>query len=404
MRTFLHYAVISMSVLLSSVVHADPGSIIGGGNFTDGRDTEEAKFKALQHLGAGMCRVNVYPRRYFSDKAPGPSSLDAAMQDAYEHGIKPMILFEFYGSYGDPGDYEKWHTIGRTWAEYWRPGGTWATKTGAKDWGVTVYSAFNEPDAKQVIDRKKYRECLKGLADGVHSVDASLKVIPGGFCRANSHSDYTLRGYVPAIADLLNDGTLDGIDLHTYYDIEYAPMERTHRNSAQSNFDDVKKASGITRDINFYSTEFNYKRREVSEDQAAAGLLTGIWDHVGVVGNAGQPVSQMALVWNLFNGTDKTFYGLAAASDPYVPGSRAQVVKMVTRLTRGMEFVSLDPRRSGVFVLERPDAKLWVWQNRAGWTEKPGDQFTLADLPAGTQCVEVYAWDGLQQTIEVKST
>ena len=209
------------------------------------------------------------------------------------------------------GTYEQWVGLGKAFAEHCRPNGTWAREHGVKNWGITIYTAFNEPDggdykAGGAIGPPRYVAALKGIADGVHSVEASLKVLPGGFLSPNAFRDWTLRGLGSALAPLWNDGTLDGIDLHTYYDVQYAPMEKTYERSAQNNFDQVKKACGITRDIHFYATEFNYKKRLVEEDQAAKGFLTGLWDNLGVVKKDGKTGATMfAFPWNLFNDAQK---------------------------------------------------------------------------------------------------
>ncbi|MFX8660988.1 hypothetical protein ABTM16_20410, partial [Acinetobacter baumannii] len=77
---------------------------------------------------------------------------------------------------------------------------------GIKDWGVTIYTAVNEPDVQATIPRKAYHDALQGFAEGIHKIDPALKVVPGGFARCNSDGDATLRGYAAAIGDLLEDG------------------------------------------------------------------------------------------------------------------------------------------------------------------------------------------------------
>jgi hypothetical protein len=394
--------------------------LLGGANF-DNADVGGAcsnKLAVLKTLGFGQCRLNLYVQWYIERKnweRPTPRGADAFVRLAHDHGVRPMILFEFYRFYTNEmrlGTRQEWAGIGRAFAERFRPNGTWGRENGVTNWGITLYSAWNEPDMSSFVDKntKKipdpgpYIEAIKGLAEGVHAVDPSLKVMPGGFCSPNASHDWTLGGVGPMLAPLWNDGTLDAMDLHTYYDVEYAPMEGNYKNSAQSNFDDVKKACGITRDIAFCATEFNYKKRAVTEEQAARGLLTGIWDNLGVVGNDGKtPVALLAFPWNIFHDPKSDeHYGMSESLAPWRPTARGRVLKLVAELTRGMRFVSLDPRKSGVFVLEGEGRKLWVWQNRKVWTDAPGASFTVTEIPEGTAKIEVYGWDGLRTTVSLK--
>ena len=45
--------------------------------------------------------------------------------------------------------------------------------------------------------------------------------------------------------------------------------------------------------------------------------------------------------------------------------------------------------------------KLWVWQNRKAWTNRPGPVFTIRDIPTKAVELSVYGWDGLRQTIKL---
>lgn len=67
-------------------------------------------------------------------------------------------------------------------------------------------------------------------------------MVAGGLREVQSSDDPTLAGYGPALAPLLNSGTLDGLDLHTHYDAAQAPIEGGYEQSAQGNFDEVKQA------------------------------------------------------------------------------------------------------------------------------------------------------------------
>lgn len=388
------------------VVAAEPGAgdvpgMLGGGNIRVPPRAEQ--FETLARIGAGMCRIPIHPNDYFRDGRPSPERIDQAVLMAHRHGITPMLLFEYYTRFhGELGDGARWRDIGRAFAARFRPGSEWLKSEGVEDWGITVYTAINEPMWKDnnptPIPVDQYVAALEGLARGVHSVDAGLLVGPGGFQEVPLFQNRN--PYAKAVAPLLNDGTLQGIDIHRYWDVQWVPMQGTNRFSLQSQFDQVKRDLGITADIAFWCTEFNFKKRLVDEEEAARGLLTAVWDAVGIVGNDGQPVAQFVLPWNIFHLAEKDPpYGMARSDDPWTPTARGEVLVLVCRLSKGLRWVSLDPRGEGLFVLEGEGRRLWVWQNRTGWTRRPGVAIMLAGIPAEAGRLEIYAWDGLRRTV-----
>ncbi len=384
---------------------------IGGGNLVTHLAGEGTQiYQALHGVGARMGRMDSYGWRTLA-RVPTPHDFDAAMLEAHKNGIMPLILLEYEGSYQrlDPpqpiGSYQDWFAAGQAMARRFRPGGDWGRENGIPDWGATVFTAINEPDVQATIPRQDYHDALAGLADGVHSVDPKLRVVPGGFATCNSHGDATLRGYGPAIADLLEDGRLDGIDLHTYYNDKWYPMTRGREFSVQTCFDRIKQAMGLSRDINFYATEFNVARAGAwdSDTDAARLFLNAIWDQLAVVGKDGSmPVSMLAFPWNLGDtpDVDGVAYAMATGKDPWTPEARSLVVKTVLQLAGHMRIVSID-RRLALYTLRGPDADLIVWQNIAGWTDRPGRAVEL-ELPAWTRSLEVWGWDGLRRQIEAK--
>lgn len=386
---------------------------VGGGNLVThlaGAPTAQM-YEALRGVGAKLGRMNSYGWRDLTRK-PTPKDFDAAMLEAYRRGVIPIILLEYEGSYQflqppQPiGSYADWHTAGKVMAARFQPDGEWSQEHGIRGWGVTIYSAVNEPDVQTTIPRDDYRDALAGLADGVHSVNAGLRVVPGGFATCNSHGDATLRGYGPAIAPLLEDGRLDGIDLHTYYNARWYPLTRGREFSAQTCFDRVKAAMGLRRDVNFYSTEYNIARAEDWSDPKliARLFLTAFWDNVGVVRADGRTsATVIAFPWNLGDTgetADGLTYAMAVAKNPWAPDLRAAVLRTVLRLAGDMKFTALDPRGSGTYALEGKDSVLFVWQNLPGWTDRPGPTWEV-DLPEWARIAELWGFDGLRKTLPV---
>ena len=399
--------VVGLSVaFLAASGAADVSRCVGGGNLAPGDAGRiEQQLKLLETLGAGFCRVTVHAGDYWpADGRPRPERYDELILQAHRHRVEPMLLFEYYTRWNRPlGGYNKWHAIGRAFAERFGPNSTWLRSKGITDWGVRYYSAINEPmwrsNNPQPIPVNTYVQALEGLADGVHTISGELRVSPGGFQEIPLLRD---NPYGPAIAGLYNRRKLFAIDIHRYYDVEYQPMYGSNRNSLQTQFDQVRRKWGISAPIRFYTTEFNFKKREVDEAEAAAGFLTALWDALGVVDDAGQGVSAFAMPWNIFHlDTQDEHYGLTRAYDPWRPTLRGQTLRIVLQLTREMDFMSLDPRKSGLFVLTGAGKKMWVWQNRKGWTDRPGTSFVVTDIPEGVDQIEVYGWEGLRKLVNV---
>ena len=385
---------------------------LGGGNMVThlaGVPTATL-YQALKAIGARSGRMDSYGWRDL-DRKSTPHDFDAAMREAYRNGITPIILLEYEGSYQDldppqpVGSYADWYEAGRAYAARFRPGGDWARENGAGNWGVTVFTAINEPDVQATTPHAAYRDALAGLADGVHSIDPGLRVVPGGFATCNSRGDPTFGGYGTAIADLLEDGRLDGIDLHTYYNARWFPLDRGREFSAQACFDKARSALGVRRDINFYATEFNVARGDGWEDDDTLGalFLTAIWDHLGVQKTDGSSATVLAFPWNLSDTghIEGPAYAMAAGENPWKPDVRARVLKMVAGLAGDMSFVALDPRHSGTFVLEGPDARLVVFQDRPGWTDLPAGEDWTVVAPPWAKTAELWGWDGLRRKLAV---
>ena len=405
----------------------DLPSMSGGGNFTNGNFGVQTKqqLKILKdYYGVGKARINLYPNYYYNKQQAKatPASIDSVMILFYESGIEPILLFEYYGSYNDLGTKQKWETIGREFAKKWAPNSAHLISKGIKNWGIKHYTLINEPDLDQSIPKtsadnalSNYHDVIEGFADGVHSVSKDLKVIPGGFASENAWSIHDLKGYLPAIADLVNNGKVAGIDLHTYNDDRFAPIIKatngwtTYVFSAQSDFNEVKKASGIKSDVGFYSTEYSYKAntQTITEDAAAKFLFMTIFNNLGIVGNDGKTLkTNYALAWNLFNTTtsDPT-YGFCYQLDPYLPTPKALTFKLAMDLTRGLEYTSLDSAK-GIYVLANKTENAWVYHNTPTWTNllsatdlKNGySSFSIPNVPIKHSMINCCNYKGLVQT------
>jgi hypothetical protein len=397
----------ALILLLPFCLRADIAATIGGGNFDSGRrlDSAPARFKALNTIGGGICRIPISVNDYYNprDNAPHPQRLDELVLMAHRHGITPMVLFEYYTRWNGPlGGRDKWLAVGRAYAGRFRPNSPFLLANGIRDWGIIHYTAINEPMWKDNnptrIDPAEYAIAIEALADGVHSVDPALKVSPGGYQEVPLFQNRN--PFIKAVAPLYNSGKLHAIDIHRYWDVQYVPMT-SYRFSLQAQFEQVKQNAGITADVAFHTTEMNFKKRLVTEEQAAAGLLTALWDALGVTGQNGQPVTQFVMPWNLFHLAERDeHYGMCTRLDPWTPTARGKVVQSVCRLAAGMKFTRCEPKR-GEFVLEGAGRKLWVWQNRGGWTSAPGQAFAISGIPAGAKVIEVHGWDGLLRMVDV---
>jgi hypothetical protein len=368
--------VIVIGLLLSFDIHAqaqDPAiqnaplrARIGAGNLTTlfAGAPSAPLYAALHSVGAPRARMNSYGWRSL-DRTPTPRDFDAAMLEAYKHAISPVILLEYDGSYqtlvppNQIGSYSDWYAAGQAIAKRFAPDGDWGRENGIAGWGVTIYSAINEPDVEASIPFGAYHDALAGLADGVHSIGSALRVVPGGFATCNSSGDPTLRGYGPAIADLLEDGHLDGIDLHTYYHSRWFPLTSGRYYSAQGCFDRVKAALGLQRDVNFYATEFNIAKLDAWADPRVAArlFLTAFWDEAGVVGqDKHSSATVLAFPWNLADtgSVNGPAYAMAKTSNPWTPELRATMLQTVLRLAGDMKFIQLDPLGTGTYTLDGP--------------------------------------------------
>jgi hypothetical protein len=405
----------------------NPASLSGGGNLNNGTFSliNKQKVDILKNMGVKMARISLYPGDYWDEnlKKAVPQKLDSLILYMAKNGIKALVLFEYYGNYpslGSPlGKYSKWFDIGKAFAARFSKGSAFFTSNGYANYGISYYSAINEPDIsgyaipKTIIDgAENYHDALEGLADGSHSIDMSLKVIPGGFATENAYSNHTLAGYGTAIADLWNNGKLAGIDLHTYNDARYAPIVRwdgykTKYFMPQTDFEEVKASCGITRDIGFFCSEYGFKANTqgISDSMSAKRHLTCIWANLGVVGNDNATsATEYALVWNIFNTVEAdSVYGMCDTFTPFAPNLKGKTYQLVMNLSKDMNFTKLDPRDRGEFILESPTRKMWVFQNIQTLSSIYGSSYLVNQIPTNVKNLKVYNWKGLLKTIPVSN-
>ena len=402
-------------VASAGAARADVPAQIGSGNLhLTKAGKADAQLQAIVAAGAKMVRVPGDPASFWDAQTQRatPEKWDETILEAHKYGLTPMLLFEFYTrhhlkamSLEEFGQREVWSKIGQAFAERYSPNSAWLKAKGISDWGITFYSAINEPMWKGnnpiAIPTDSYVNALEGLADGVHAVNAELRVSPGGY--QESPLFMNKNPYVKAVAPLYNNGKLYALDIHRYWDDRHVPMQESRKYSLQTQFDAVKKNAGIAADIKFYTTEFNYKRSQsgqlLPDEMVASRFLTALWDALGVAGNAGEPVTQFVMPWNLTSLRDRDQnYGMTRQLQPWLPGARGETLRLVTGLTPGLEIVR-SSRATGELMLRGPGRTMWVWHNRAGWADKPGAEYAIKDVPATASEILVYGWNGLRKTV-----
>ena len=391
-------------------------STAGGGNLAPS-DATSAKIADLVALHAGVGRLSLYPDdMYFVNGAPSPGRGDDVVLAMLRAGVRPYVIFEFESSY-DSADlgkpertYADWYAIGQAFAQRFKPHSEFLLGQGVSDAGIIEWSAINEVDRKSAEDPAltypQYHEMLRGLSDGVHASHAAGKVYPAGYLAPNRDREYTAHGYLPAVADLINDGTLAGFDLHTYVDKSYAPLFNTYDHSFQRDFERCIEQSAITRlDIDWVSTEHNVKadpeasKQGYDEPTARNWFLTHFFDMHGAVRADGTPAPGVRLAWNLWRQGPEAYY-MASQLVPRTPRWTGRTYEMLLALLHDLSFVASDTV-SGTFELKGHGRTAWVFQNlHPTWSTKFGASFTISDMPANATKVDVYDGNGLLETVQ----
>lgn len=381
------------------------GDMAGGGNFYNDEIPAD-QYSVLDALGARAIRMAVYPYWYFGRPENTEADYnDKAVAYALAHGANILYQCEYLPSYPAPDrSYNTWFAIGRNLATRYSPGSPVLMSLGipARK-GVVQWSAINEPDATQELI-SDYRTMIKGYADGIHSISPFAKVYPGGFLSPNRDSEYTGNGYIPTIVDLINDGTLSGVDLHLFSDKLYAPIENTWQKSAQRDFDAVVSTTGISRNVDLLISEHNFKNTDsgqsYDESYVKRMMLPHIFDVFGYVHADKTPAIRMALVWNLFRQNGSPYFLTTGGTNWYQGGI---VYNMVLHLLGDCHFVFNDPRSTGRYELTntRHSKYAWVFQNHhQTWSTDYGP-WRQIDYPFRTSVLRRYNHNGLQQVIRI---
>ena len=140
-----------------------------------------SQFKALNDVGATVCRFALDPEQYYDDnQGTVVYSIDDGLEQAFNHNVSVILLFNADEAAGSIGNYDKWFKIGVGFAKRYGPDGEWGRERELEGVGVRIFSAIDEPEGGQIAV-KDYVAALSGLAAGVHTIDNSLMVLPGGF-------------------------------------------------------------------------------------------------------------------------------------------------------------------------------------------------------------------------------
>ncbi|MBV6645593.1 MAG: DNRLRE domain-containing protein [Cyclobacteriaceae bacterium] len=377
-------------LLITSTYAQDAASLMGSCGFNQGIVDINTfnSIEAHHTLGLRSTRIAVYPT--FDSRTGNviPQVLDNLILLLYEQGIRPMLLVEHYLKHNGPiGSYRKWYKIGWAFANRFSPNSPWLKNKGIKDWGIKYYTAFNEPDNS--FETEEYINAIRGFANGVHAVNKGLQVAPGGFMEVPLFTN--TNKYMPGLAALYNDGTLDAIDIHRYYDRRNPYQVRSRAMSQQALVDSLKSRHHIHADIRVWSTEYNARGADGIGN--AIDFITATWDLLTVTNENGEFISDFALAYvSYMKESDNRHLGMAISKFPYEGNAKGKSHRMMTFLSDGLRLKNKDPDL-GIIRLEGKEKKMWVWHNRTEWSSLAGGTIHLDDIPIYARQLEVYRYD-----------
>lgn len=359
--------------------------------------------EAVQAAGLSYTRIGIFPEFFLDGNTPTPQAIDDIVLLLYKEGIQPMLLVEHnFNDHGALGNEQKWFNIGAAFATRFEPNSPFLVQNGITDWGITQYQSINEPlvflpPGEFDFPIAEYVNATKGFANGVHSVEATLQVSPGGLQEVPLFLN--LNPYMNGLAELFNDGTLDALDIHRYYD-RNQPLYSLENKVAshQVLIDQIKTEYNITTDFKVWSTEYN-ARGAGSDEENAKDFVTATWDLLTVKDNEGNNITDLALTFRTYLPVSSNRnLGMALSDFPFLGNPKGIAHQMMANLTKGFKIVSGDEEK-GVDILESDTGeKMWAFHNRTGWSSIVSNSFEITDLPQDATIVEVYrynSWDAL---------
>lgn len=335
-----------------------------------------------------------------------PETMDALAVACHKYNIDLVVEIGWYANadWFDALDQYDWYQAGRKLAERFAPNSDWWLAQGVKDWGVRRYNVFNELawmniKNPELMTPQMFAQALKDYAAGVHSVDASLLVSLEGFV-ALDNPNSQCSAYFHTIAPLYKDGTLSAFHAHHYR----SPTSLNQRSSGSCTkyYETIVQRENLPPSVEYHNTEINCRGFSETLDAEAAGLLTMLWDNLGLVNADGKPINQFTLVWNLFHNESGTVnnhlnHSFCKQRYPWDGNLRGDLIQMVCKLTQGMGIVSSDPEKTGMIVLKGQGKKMWIWQNRLGWSNLSGTSLRLGAIPTDAKRLSIYRYCSWRQ-------
>ncbi|MBV6645594.1 MAG: DNRLRE domain-containing protein [Cyclobacteriaceae bacterium] len=362
--------------------------------------------ESIQAAGLKYTRIGVFPNEYLVNGNPHPESIDDLVLLLYRKGIQPMLLIEHNPDNGALGNQQKWFDIGQAFAQRFKPNSSFLLQNGISNWGITRYSAINEPliflnqNDPLYFPVNDYQNAIKGFADGVHAAQSSLLVAPGGFMEVPLFTNWNpYMSGANGVGALLQNGTLDALDIHRYYDRNSAPYSLINKvASHQVLIDQIKSDHNITTDFRVWCTEYN-ARQAPNDNDNAKDFVTATWDLLTVRGSDGNIVSDFALAFRTYLPVSSNVnLGMAVSDFPFLGNPKGIAHQMLVNITEGFSMVDAD-EAAGVDILESgSNKKMWVFHNRNGWSNQVGSTFNITGIPAGANVLEVYrfnSWNAL---------
>jgi Secretion system C-terminal sorting domain len=417
-------------------VQSTIGSASSGWLFEPAQADANHFFDVINTTRTGLQRFgfNMSVEEAIYDYAANNGSLNFAKLDVWckagaSRNILLSCLVDYYwtdgvwGRHTNPVASYNWYNIGRNLALRYAPNSSWWTSQGISNYGLTNYALFNEPDeynsgngitdGPKTISSTDYHNALQQFANGVHSVSSTLQVYSGGW----AWKDQNINTYAPYIMDLISNGTLNGINQHMY--VGNYPWEIDNFNNyswtPQGMYQFFVNQYSLPATTKFITDEMNVNADVPNADSR---FCSYVWNTLGITNANGQPAfGNVCEVYSVFEGEGEAnlslcWNGRTNVQDPWLGNVRGRCLQMISNLTTGMSFTSVDARRTfggtttgtGKYILDGGGKRLWVWHNKNNWTNATGTSFTCTGIPAGTVKIDVYRYNSCSQTVGTTGT